>query len=241
MSALPPDSRPAASCPVCPGAEPQAQPARTRLLLAALKLFAAHGYDRTSIRAIAAEAQTNVAAVSYYFGDKAALHAALFADPFGSLAALVPDFSQPGLPLRTALQRFFQGALAPLHHGELAQQMVRLYLRQMLEPADQRQAVAEHDADVSARAIAALLQRHLKLPATNDDLQRLACAVSGLAHQVWCQHETLVAQQPQLLATPEALQLWAERLTDYALAMVAAERRRIRRRPVGPSTPAATP
>ena len=225
MSTAPPDP---AACPACPDTPPDAQPARTRLLLAALKLFAAHGYDRTSIRAIAAEAQTNVAAVSYYFGDKAALHAALFADPFGSLAALVPDFTRPGLSLRAALQRFFHSALAPLHHGELAQQMMRLYLRQMLEPADQRQPVAEHDVDVSTRAIAALLQRHLKLPAPDDDLQRLACAVSGLAFQVWCQQEMLAAHQPQLLATPEALHCWAERLTDYALTMVAAERRRLR-------------
>ena len=50
-----------------------AQPARERLMLAALKLFAQQGYAKTSVRAIAAEANANVAAISYYFGDKAAL------------------------------------------------------------------------------------------------------------------------------------------------------------------------
>jgi AcrR family transcriptional regulator len=71
--------------------------------MAALKLFSEQGYAKTSIRAIAAEAQVNVASVSYYFGDKAALYAALFSAPFGSLQSLVPDFMRPCLSLRAAL------------------------------------------------------------------------------------------------------------------------------------------
>ncbi|MDE2398494.1 MAG: helix-turn-helix transcriptional regulator, partial [Burkholderiales bacterium] len=56
-----------------------AQP-RTRLLNAALRLFAGQGFAKTSVRQIALEAQTNVAAVSYYFGDKAGLYRAVFCD-----------------------------------------------------------------------------------------------------------------------------------------------------------------
>jgi AcrR family transcriptional regulator len=114
-----------------PPASPETSQTRTRLLLAALKLFSEQGYAKTSIRAIAAEAQANVAAVSYYFGDKAALYAALFSDSFGSLHALVPDFTRPDLSLRAALRCFFQGALGPLHHGAIARQVVRLHIREM--------------------------------------------------------------------------------------------------------------
>lgn len=48
----------------------------------ALRLFADKGYDKTSIRDIAHEAEVNVAMVSYYFGSKEKLLEALFAKHF---------------------------------------------------------------------------------------------------------------------------------------------------------------
>ena len=209
----------------CPSpAEPSQT--RTRLLMAALKLFSEQGYAKTSIRAIAAEAQANVAAVSYYFGDKAALYAALFSDSFGSLHALVPDFTRPGLSLRAALRCFFQGALASLHHGAIARQVVRLHIREMLEPTQQWQVELERDVRIPNEAMAALLCRHLGLDAPDDDLHRLTFIITGMAFQLWGHQEIVTAVYPHLLSSPEAVDRWAEQLTEFALAMVAAERRR---------------
>jgi AcrR family transcriptional regulator len=55
---------------------------KTRILLAAKKLFALQGYDGTSIRQICQEAGANVALVSYHFGGKEKLFAELFAHFF---------------------------------------------------------------------------------------------------------------------------------------------------------------
>jgi AcrR family transcriptional regulator len=46
---------------------------RNRILDVAERLFVAHGYDGTSLRAITSEAQVNLAAVNYHFGGKEAL------------------------------------------------------------------------------------------------------------------------------------------------------------------------
>ncbi|OPH16983.1 TetR family transcriptional regulator, partial [Azospirillum brasilense] len=73
------EAPPPASSPA-PTGEEQASP-RARLLSAALRLFSEQGYTKTSVRAIAAAAQANVAAVSYYFGDKASLYSAVFTEP----------------------------------------------------------------------------------------------------------------------------------------------------------------
>lgn len=55
------------------------------LITAASELFPAHGYDGTSIRAITSRANANLGAVTYHFGSKEALYAAVFqhvAEPF---------------------------------------------------------------------------------------------------------------------------------------------------------------
>src|SRR3990167_11545620 len=63
---------------------------RGRLLHAGLRLFAQHGFSKTSTREIAEAAGTNVAAISYYFGDKAGLYRAVFLEP---IDAPPPDLS----------------------------------------------------------------------------------------------------------------------------------------------------
>jgi AcrR family transcriptional regulator len=52
---------------------------KTRILDVAQKLFAEHGFDATSLRAITKEAGVNLASVNYHFQSKEALIQALFA------------------------------------------------------------------------------------------------------------------------------------------------------------------
>src|SRR5436190_23540529 len=49
-----------------------------RIFLAAERLFAERGFDGVSVRAIVAEAEVNLAAVSYHFGSKSELLLAVF-------------------------------------------------------------------------------------------------------------------------------------------------------------------
>lgn len=51
---------------------------KTRILLAAKKLFARQGYDGTSVRQICDEAGANISLVSYHFGGKEKVFEALF-------------------------------------------------------------------------------------------------------------------------------------------------------------------
>lgn len=202
-----------------------AQPARERLMLAALKLFAQQGYAKTSVRAIAAEANANVAAISYYFGDKAALYSALFSGELGALQSLIPAFTQPGLSLRQALHRYFESVLAPLNAGEVARLYVRLHIREMLEPTSQWELEIEKDMRQPHNAMAQLLCQHLGVAQVDDPMHRLVISVMGLAHNLWTQQEVVTALVPQLLGTPAAVAHWVDRMTEYALAMVSAEQR----------------
>lgn len=70
-----------------------------QIMAIALTLFANHGYDKTSIRDIAREADVNVAMVSYYFGSKDKLLEAIFTNHFQTIRATFkqilhqPDYS----------------------------------------------------------------------------------------------------------------------------------------------------
>ncbi|TMV06619.1 TetR/AcrR family transcriptional regulator [Paenibacillus thermoaerophilus] len=59
---------------------PPSEPTQVKLkiLQAAKKLFAAKGYDGTSVREICEEAGVNIALISYHFGGKESVFAALF-------------------------------------------------------------------------------------------------------------------------------------------------------------------
>src|SRR5687768_7399925 len=72
------------------GRRPGASGTREVIADAARRLFAAHGYARTSLRAVAAEAGVDHALVTHFYGSKAALFAAVTAPPVDTGALLPP-------------------------------------------------------------------------------------------------------------------------------------------------------
>ena len=57
-------------------AAPSAEATRAALILAALKLFGANGFEGTSTRQIAAQARANIGSIAYHFGGKEGLRIA---------------------------------------------------------------------------------------------------------------------------------------------------------------------
>lgn len=60
-----------------PTAQPRGEETRDRILRAALRVFAAEGYDGASTRALAQAAGVNLPAIQYYFGSKEGLYRAV--------------------------------------------------------------------------------------------------------------------------------------------------------------------
>ncbi|WP_180128152.1 CerR family C-terminal domain-containing protein [Rhodoferax sp. BLA1] len=200
--------------------------ARQRLMDAALVLFADRGFAKTSIREIALAAHANVAAISYYFGDKAGLYRAVFWDPRTNprLANDVREGAE--VDLETALQGLVRAVMAPIKLGEAMQRCMKLHFREMLEPTGLWAEEIETDIKPTHAALAAALCQHLGLTQADDDIHRLAFTLMGLGITPHVAGDAVAAIRPTLLATPEAIDVYCDRLVSYGMAMVEAEARR---------------
>jgi TetR/AcrR family transcriptional regulator, regulator of cefoperazone and chloramphenicol sensitivity len=212
--------------------------ARAHLLHAALRLFSEKGFAKTSIRDIALAAGANVAAISYYFGDKAGLYRAVFTEPLGSARDDIALYNQPHFTLRQSLEGFFSGFLEPLRQGEVMQLSTKLHFREMLEPTGLWAEEIDKGIKPAHAALVKVLCRHLGLSKSDDEVHRLAFSITGLAIHMFTSREVMDAIRPQLFGAPNAVEQWAASLVAYSEAMVAVE---AARRAHLPSPAAGTP
>ena len=207
---------------------------RERLLLAAIRLFAEQGFAKTSTREIALAAGTNIASISYYFGDKAGLYRAAFTEPSPGCDHDLESFTAIDATLRETLEGFYGMMMADLKRGDLARLSMRLWFREMLEPTGIWDEEIDNGIKPAHAALVMVLLRHLDLAAPDDDVQRLAFSVIGLAVQLMVTRDVIDRINPQLLETDAAIDAWMARLVDYGEAMVNAE---LARRKAGAAEP----
>lgn len=201
----------------------ESEPARQRLLLAGLHLFAEQGYAKTSIRQIAVRAGTNVAAISYYFGNKAGLYRTVYwggdGPPAQAEAALPP-------PEAHSLDELFRHILEPLRSGKPARSWIKLQRREMLEPTGLWQQKVDRGLMPMHANLVAQLCRRLGLEQADDEVRALALLVIGPAVHLLVNCEIVDLLAPGLLDGTDAVDAWLERLSRSAEAVIEAERQR---------------
>jgi AcrR family transcriptional regulator len=116
---------------------PRSAGTRRAILEAARTAFAAHGYEQTTIRAVATEAEVDPSMVMRYFGSKAGLFA----------AAATVDLDSPDLT-----------AVPPAQRGEL---LVRTFLDRWEDPARSEQLLLLLRTGVTSDAVAGQMRARL--------------------------------------------------------------------------------
>lgn len=112
-----------------------AEPAQ-RLLIAAGPVFAERGFDRAPVREIAKQADVNVAAVSYYFGDKMGLYRAVIAAIRRQREARFPAPIIGEAPPDQTLYRLIRTLLSRMLAGDEKGWEAQLMMREMQHPTE---------------------------------------------------------------------------------------------------------
>lgn len=158
------------------------------LLDAAERLFAEHGFEGASLRAITTEAGVNLAAVNYHFHSKEDLIRALFARVAAPInerrLALLDALEQAAagkpVPLRKLVEAFTEPVLQAKSRGGFPVLMGRIYV----EPGDLAiRLMKEQMTGIGARFIAAFERAVPRLPRV-ELAWRMFLLIGAMAHVI---------------------------------------------------------
>lgn len=199
---------------------------KQKLLNAAEKLFAQLGYHATSLRAITAAAQVNLAAVNYHFGGKEGLLEAVFlrrleplnAQRLEQLEAVLAREVQAGEKpdCRDVLRTFVAPTFSLRSHGAEAENFVALVGRALAEPQGVPMSVfMRHMAPLMVRLYHALAS---SLPALSREtlFWRLHFCLGSLSHIMRCNERCLMV--PDGVELHRDSEILIEQFLDFTTA-----------------------
>ncbi|MFN0316621.1 MAG: CerR family C-terminal domain-containing protein [Burkholderiales bacterium] len=196
---------------------------RERLLAEATRIFSAKGYSAASTREICEAAQANLASIHYYFGGKEGLYRAVLTRPIDMMVEQFGRFDDPTLSFGQAMRKFL-GAFLAHYMSEAEEAMVmRLHLREMLEPSGVFRDIIEGTILPHHNALVELLARHCALKKPDTDLHQLAFALVAMAHDYCMSREFIKILAPDVLRRPNAAEKILDRLVGYSEALLAHE------------------
>lgn len=196
---------------------------RQNILFTALKLFAAQGLARTTVRQIAKEAAVNVSAISYYFGDKNGLYRAAFTEAMPCPVDDIKTFNQSDLNLEQTLNVLFNGFVEPLKQSELVKLCIRLHMRELIEPTGLWSEMINNDIAPRRQTLLLALQKHLGLSEVDDDLHRLAMSIVAMGVHLFVGRDVIESVCPQIIDSEQGLDDTHTALVRFATSMVEAE------------------
>lgn len=169
-----------------------------RILDAAERLFAEHGFNATSLRQITTSATANLAAVNYHFGDKENLYTEVIRRRIRPINALrlarleqaVLEAGEQPPPLVDVL-RILMGPIFEAHRDPSrgGPHIVRLISRTLTEPLPfMRDLVASEFHAVIAR-FGQIVRRHVAQLSPEEFLWRLSFVVGAMQHTLGTLHQ----------------------------------------------------
>jgi len=194
--------------------------ARRQLLTHATRIFSLKGYAGASTREICDAAGVNVASIHYYFGDKEGLYRAVLLEPIDRFTRALEGFDDPSLPLEQALRTLLEPFVSTSDDAAHDRAVMRLHLREMLEPGPVFREVVERSIVPQHEALVRMLARHVGASSPDEALHQLAFAVIAMAHDYCMSREFMNLLVPGVFRHADAEERILERLVGYGVALI---------------------
>ena len=201
----------------------RAEKSRSRVLNAACKVFGKKGYRDAKIADICRQAGTNVAAVNYYFGSKAALYAEAWKQAFQK--DILPD--PPDAADATPEERL-RGRIHALVRKFCGQgtggQFTRMYLMELANPTGLIDDEWRELIEPRRRHLLGIIRDLIGPAATDEDIWFCELSIINQCRALLmlnCSDLEYLIQQP---LTPALIQRLADHITNFSLAGIRAIR-----------------
>jgi TetR/AcrR family transcriptional regulator, regulator of cefoperazone and chloramphenicol sensitivity len=216
-----PDSRPAS------GTQADAE-TRDRLLNVGKRLFADRGFKDVTVREICRDAQANVAAVNYHFGDKLGLYRAVLQSAIDRMHETT-DLARErgrGQPPETQLRTFITIFIRRLLDDQTGT-VHRLVTREMLDPTPALDAIIEQGVRPRMEFLRELIARMI---GSDEDDPRVLRSVASVSTQFAAYMPNPIADRLGAAAerSPADADAIAEHLAEFTIAGIRAVARSAR-------------
>ena len=203
------------------GGEPLREDAATRqrLLDAAIRLFAEHGYPHVTVRALSREADVNLAAVNYHFGGKLQLYREVVGGAFDRMRQdpmiTPPEGASAEERLRHYVRAYVPRLIAPTEDGVWFSKLMR---HEMMEPTPLAPWIAERVILPRLRYLSKAVAE--MLDTATDDGRVVRCVMSLQAQCLFylpsAFREAIFPERPR--PTPEEIDEIVEHIGEFTLA-----------------------
>jgi TetR/AcrR family transcriptional regulator, regulator of cefoperazone and chloramphenicol sensitivity len=198
---------------------PFQEQSRTRLLQAAVEVFAEKGFQSATVREICSRADANIAAVNYYFRNKEGLYVEALAFAFQHAEQRYPMTVARNreLPAQLRLKKFISVFLHRIlddsslgHHG-------KLIAREIADPTNALDSIVETVIEPVFTLLAEIIQQLTGTKMNDEQTQR--CVLSILGQCLMFKHSRSVIDRicPELIASGEDIEYSAEHIARFSL------------------------
>ena len=207
----------------------EVETARTRILQAAVQLFADEGYKLASVRRICVAAHVNVAMVNYYFHGKDELYLAAFdharALARASAADVAAASAQAQLPPMEQLRLAIEALVSDMLRSGSASLFSRLVARELIEPTAAIHKLAERNVRPQHALFTGLIRGVVGKAMPDEVVQK--CVFSVIGQAVFYARSRIVHElvAPEITYDEAGIASIAQHVVAFSLAALAGLRR----------------
>jgi TetR/AcrR family transcriptional regulator, regulator of cefoperazone and chloramphenicol sensitivity len=201
----------------------RAQKSRTRVLNAACKVFGKKGYRDARIADICRQAGTNVAAVNYYFGSKAALYMEAWQQAFEK--DIIPDPPDAAdAPPESRLRARIQALVLKFCDRGAGGQFTRMYLMELANPTGLIDDSWRELIEPRRRLLIGIIRELAGPEATDEDIWFCELSIINQCRALLIINRSDLEYLVQQPLTPALIRRLANHITDFSLAGIRAIR-----------------